>query len=441
MRFCASYWNLMPLLTVVSAMINNDRDVNPSRVYNSAYQKSSTSLFKRQSDAQSFNIMKSNDAYMNLTGSSEDQLIYFDLVCNLNDTDASSCNKLAVSMKSVCGMITSTIALSQKLKIKIVIYNMCSAGDKQNCAELVTLADASPSQYYILTGDDLPTAAYPQSLARQLRPNEVKGNVTKEYDINVRVNTNNISWHFGVDGDNIGPEQQDFENAVLHELLHGLGFTSFIVPSIADPNAVTSTQAVSGLQYTIFDYFVAQITSELNKTVANKSVEVVQWIDVDKDKPLNERLQKLKQLGTQSIKTVFNYPTQGSALKNAKSLPKSVKFDPSIILLNSPPLWTSGSSISHFIPQYGQTQDFLISPTLYKNVTLKWRMAQLNMTKSPFGPRIKIILQSMGYKLVDAQANMVKQQSMESSGKASTLTMNCSSLLVAAIAGSLVLLI
>lgn len=85
------------------------------------------------------------------------------------------------------------------------------------------LAKSSPSVFYKnFDGARLADVYYPVALAEKLSEEELNGS---EPDIVCSFNKN-ISWYYGTNGN--GPSNQyDFVTIVLHELVHGLGFSGF----------------------------------------------------------------------------------------------------------------------------------------------------------------------------------------------------------------------
>lgn len=120
------------------------------------------------------------------------------------------------------------------------------------------LGSAGPNGVFLPPpGSDLP--AVPPSLVDQITGQDQLGPGVP--DIEASFNSNNPDFYFGLDA-NPPPNQFDFLSVVLHELAHGLGFTStFDIPS--PPGNSGSYGAGPNDTPLVFDIFVADGAGQL----------------------------------------------------------------------------------------------------------------------------------------------------------------------------------
>lgn len=113
--------------------------------------------------------------------------------------------------------------LSEGLSSTIPIHLKIVWGDRTTNSG--SLAFARPSEYIINFPNSREKVAYPIPLAEKLAG--VPINADSEPDIIVTVNRN-ARWYYGLNNTGeIGDDQYDLVTVMLHEVVHGLGFTGF----------------------------------------------------------------------------------------------------------------------------------------------------------------------------------------------------------------------
>jgi len=121
------------------------------------------------------------------------------------------------------------------------------------------LASTKPSSFYKnFSGARLADVYYPVALVEKISEKEYNGS---EPDIICSFNSN-MAWYTGTNGD--GPSNQyDFVTVVMHELVHGLGFSGFFTVE----NGVGNLKNSNGVP-SVYDLYVY---NSMNQKVSDKS--------------------------------------------------------------------------------------------------------------------------------------------------------------------------
>ncbi|CAG8828224.1 7_t:CDS:2, partial [Cetraspora pellucida] len=198
--------------------------------------------------------------------------------------------------------------------------------------------------------------------------------------------------------------QSDFLFVILHELIHGLGFTSGYDDYInTTPQALTPqimyTQSSNGITFNsflemVFDKCmvilpsgqrVSNITQQLNTfkgTFTNGQDFITKF-------KASSQYQLALQLMTDAItpNSLGLLPVNSTNVKNA------------IILETTLNPYRSGSSVSHLdYKTYTRTSDFLMRYLQERGISLRQSVALGgNYPNGPIGPNLRLFLQSIGY--------------------------------------------
>ncbi|MTI31435.1 T9SS type A sorting domain-containing protein [Xanthovirga aplysinae] len=98
---------------------------------------------------------------------------------------------------------------------------------------------------------------YPIALAEKLARKEL--NNSNDYDINARFNDQVENWYFGLDG-KASDDEVDFVTVVLHEIAHGLGFSSSLGLYTDDTYAFTEINIYDYGLIDLNDQFLIDVT-------------------------------------------------------------------------------------------------------------------------------------------------------------------------------------
>ncbi|KAK9717292.1 hypothetical protein K7432_006334 [Basidiobolus ranarum] len=269
---------------------------------------------------------------------------------------------------------------------------------------MVIAGSAGPARTIVLTDDDGQKRSFPQALLKQ------KG-LTKHpkfspYDIIATFNSDVDFWFEG-DGA-IKTTQSDFLFVIIHELIHGLGFSSawmdYIndIPQSLTPNILISNSSdlyvFAGFIENVFDKFLVEYPSLRPLT------EVTNTLNSFASGPgtifhHEEEFSKMFSSSTQSKEAsrMLNLATTGRTLA---FLPKNTTGSSTpIILETSLNPYVQGSSISHFdFKTYSNTADFLMRYMEDRGVSLKTSIEKTgDYIGGPVGPQLRLVLQSLGY--------------------------------------------
>ncbi|CAJ0837435.1 17969_t:CDS:2 [Entrophospora sp. SA101] len=292
------------------------------------------------------------------------------------------------------------------------------------------LGSGCPSRFIGLKGGDGVVRLYPQPLVKQFglatHPEFLPADITLTF-------SSDYDFWFEDDVTPITRTQMDFLSVVLHELIHGLGFVSLwqsyspdgatgLTPYIQKipsdgtftpfPPLATSDNAITfnGFIESIFDRFVISLpsgtplssfTSELNKFA-----------------PIGAQFASMDDLIT-SFKASAQYEIAADILESSTTalslgfLAKGIDFQESSIndvpddrllyLETNIQPYSQSSSISHASQDlYAETREFLMTFAQFTGRTLEDAINNTGgYVGGAIGPKLKSVLESMGYMTVD----------------------------------------
>ncbi|RHZ51261.1 hypothetical protein Glove_481g16 [Diversispora epigaea] len=304
--------------------------------------------------------------------------------------------------------------ISKVLKLKKKIY-VNATFESLSFSERNTLGSTYPTRSVFLISDDKITRLYPQALAKQF---SLKTHPEyNKYDINSRFNAD-FSWWFKADNKKIKPYQYDFSVVVLHELIHGLGFISSWDNSL-ETDVYQYTTGLTPYYYFYgnkFDGFIENIFDRYLKVIENKKKIPSSYYTAQLNKSIPPMTPFYTRLEfTNKVKSSPQWKYAKLVLK-AATTNNSIVFTPAkrtswnqdIYLETSLKYFDAGSSISHVSQlKYRKTSDFIMTWQQFPGQTLEYFIQRGGNYKSPIGPRIISILESIGY-ATDTHPNPVK---------------------------------
>ncbi|OLL24988.1 hypothetical protein NEOLI_003605 [Neolecta irregularis DAH-3] len=301
-------------------------------------------------------------------------MIHMDVSCHDGD------NALCANVKSALIKTASTIS-QEYLHVRQI---------------LILIGSAAPARTIPLEDEDNVIRFYPQALIKQF--NLTSALLYGPYDIQAIFNSDS---EFSFD-DSITTNQSDFRYVSLHELIHGLGFTSAWDDYVntADPVSITphllfvypdpSKHNVhfAGFIENAFDRFIQTPTGSLSQKAAQMNHDFGPSTDFISDDAL-----------LRSYQNSHAWDIGKDILVEA-STANTFKFDGKIVLETSIK-FKAGSSVSHVSADlYSSTQDFLMRHVQQQGSTLEECIQKHgDPVYGAFGPGLRAVLGNLGYRV------------------------------------------
>ncbi|CAB4430332.1 unnamed protein product [Rhizophagus irregularis] len=352
------------------------------------------------------------------------------------------CSKVKATFDSAGEILSSTINFVEKIKVNATFTPFCEKG---YCEDEEILGSAGPIRFHPMIDDDDMVRLYPQSLVKQFQYHTHLE--YSQYDIGAIFNSDAKYWFGGEI--NIEKNQFDFLYIILHELIHGLGFGSswdqyyvgLITPPIInkfngvkinvesnnnnndeDNNNNNKENSIKFVEWAFDKYVIlmenktkiSSITQELNEFFDQKSLNNIK-INNQRDFEINFHKSKQFNIAKQMFGLAQTPNTIGFLSKEKDNNNNNInnskeKIDNSkdvVILETSFNPFRVASSISHIDNSlYSNTEDFLMRPVIMNGVTLQQEIINGgNYSGGPIGPKLKQILETLGYSTKDNPAS------------------------------------
>lgn len=326
------------------------------------------------------------------------------------DQSKAFCDKANKAFNNVAAIVSNTFDFKVPILVNASFVNLCESFMRCPEGQPKPIGAASPTRLIHLMDDDGVERLYPQALVKQFQLS--KQPEFSYFDITAGFNSNNEIFWFRGDPE-IKEDQVDFELVLVHEFLHGLGFTfswddylnpdnpSILTPSPSFFNYNTNS-AVNGSffftdfqEYALDKYLVLthdnsslnQITKNLNRfsNIQSNFTNIEEFTRVFAKSPQYFDARKM-----------FNYSTNRGTI--AFRFPDN---EENIIIETSLVPFRSGSSFSHLdFASFNNTKDFLMRIKAPRKVTLNNLTSvngnDINYT-NPIGPITIRMLRTIGY--------------------------------------------
>ncbi|CAG8486728.1 621_t:CDS:2 [Diversispora eburnea] len=341
----------------------------------------------------------------------------FDITLNCSvSTDL--CSKVQKAFETAGNIISSYLSLNTRIVLSASFESFCISYPSL-CEDRI-LGFAAPARWILMEDDDSIQRLYPQSLVKQF------GLSTHlEYsqnDIIASFNSDASYW-FEEDSTPINETQYDFLYVMFHELHHGLGFSSawdefftgYVTPIFAN-DSIKEVDVDDDLVY-----------KDNNKYKFYECAFDKYLILMENSQRTSEITKKLNTFFTENKDFTTEFPgsTQAEYARQMYEIaqtPNSLGFLPrnstnnkdAVILETSIVPYLSGSSISHVDNKtYTNTPDFLMRASVNNGINLdKEIISGGNYTLGPIGPKLKQVLETMGYQTAD-NPNPYKPKSID----------------------------
>ena len=209
----------------------------------------------------------------------------------------------------------------------------------------------------------------------------------------------NINWNFIPNQYEIKEDEFDLESVIVHELLHGMGFTSElkIVDDITNQLRTRFVQFKAAhkqrlMPISIYDSLIhsnhgsiSDIGQIFEDTLAPLTCQEHFEMKLQQDSEFMTAIKKLHLIATSKYSHLKFMDGSTAYLKTSDNLMPSTSFVP-------------GTSLCHFNDLYYKTSDFLLTSGTVKGSTLNSEMLRTNST-SVLGPRTRKTLEHMGWDL------------------------------------------
>ncbi|GBB95113.1 hypothetical protein RclHR1_02480012 [Rhizophagus clarus] len=419
-------WIKLMIISAEYCFDPNISDPRGGKVVNCALVTDLKSLLKNQKYIKSPAILSSNR-----------NVNMFETTLHCSSTEE-ICTKVKEAFDSAGEILSSTINFVEKIKVNATFTPLCDK-EKGNCEDDEILGSAGPIRFHPMIDDDNMVRLYPQSLVKQFQYHTHLE--YSQYDIGAIFNSNAKYWFGGEI--NIEKNQFDFLYIILHELIHGLGFGSswdqyyvgLITPPIINSfNSVNinvesnnnnddddynnnKEKSVKFVEWAFDKHVIlmgngtkiSSITQELNEFFNPESLNNLK-INTQRDFEINFHNSKQFIIAKQMFNLAQTPNTIGFLSKgkdddnnkNIKDLDKNI-----VILETSFNPFRVASSISHIDNSlYSNTEDFLMRPVIMNGVTLQQEIVNGgNYSGGPIGPKLKQILETLGYSTKDNPAS------------------------------------
>ncbi|PKY43779.1 hypothetical protein RhiirA4_541363 [Rhizophagus irregularis] len=368
------------------------------------------------------------------TSSKSDNMITVDFQCLIDDKQL--CKKVEQVFITAGKFITATLNLKSIISVNAQFLDFCKTYGKCD-KDVIILGAAGPARMIPYQDPkENKIRFYPQALYKQMNfPIE-----HPEFGPNEIMATFNSNTSYWFEGDPLPmlEKQSDMLYVVIHEMIHGLGFTTSwddyfgikaLTPAIGGttkppaPGEITSqSDELQSSQFfeLISDKFLVLLPS--GKLVSSIADEI------------NKFQFKIETLSsTDGIASAFSASPQFPVAKNMYNtamthgamgfltIPPSDQLTREQILNNVIILETSlipyqhGSSVAHTdFDTYVNSSDFLMLFTYPKTATLGQIMSAVGSTNTtgPIGPKLRLLLGSLGYEVKKEYTPPVKLSSI-----------------------------
>ncbi|ORX88708.1 hypothetical protein K493DRAFT_306400 [Basidiobolus meristosporus CBS 931.73] len=335
-----------------------------------------------------------------MTSGPEATNMQLNLQCTANKAQ---CNKVRAAFDTAFKLISNTVVLNEPLTVNASFVSFCQEY-KECSSQYKILGSAGPARTIVMTDDDGKPRLFPQALLKQ------KG-LTKHpkfipFDIIAAFNADVDFWFEG-DG-SIKSTQSDFLFVIVHELIHGLGFSSAWmdymndVPKFLTPNILISNSSdlyvFNGFVENIFDKYLVEYPSLTPLTETTDSLNAFAsgpGTIFNSEEEFSTMFAHSPQADV--AKRTFSLATTGKTLA---FLPKNITgAEKPVILETSLSPYAQGSSVSHVdFKTYSNTPDFLMRYMEDRGVSLETTVYKTgNNPGGAVGPQVSLILQSLGY--------------------------------------------
>ncbi|RIB20983.1 hypothetical protein C2G38_2301848 [Gigaspora rosea] len=349
-----------------------------------------------------YSTANTNSNDLSFTKRDESDMFLVTFTCLANNQTL--CDKVKNAFITAGQIITAAIAFKIPVTVNATFSDFCSLLNECSLTSgTLTLGGAAPARSIQILDEDGVQRLYPQSLVKQKNITGIGRSMFTAFDIFALFNSQANYWFEG-DGKML-ESQSDFLFVILHELIHGLGFSSGYDDFLNMPPKALTPQIVftDGIEGFTLNGFI--------ETAFDKCMVILpsgQRISSNVTKQINAF--KGTFTSTQEFVTDFEASPQYQLALRMLSLattphslgllpPNSTDISNATILETTLNPYRSGSSVSHVDYKiYTRTSDFLMRYLQERGLTLRQSIyLGGNYPYGPIGPKLRSFLQSIGY--------------------------------------------
>ncbi|CAB4394986.1 unnamed protein product [Rhizophagus irregularis] len=291
-----------------------------------------------------------------------------------NNATEEICNKVKDTILIAGKIISKTFILKSPIFLSVNYTNLCIVQPdlcKLQGGKVVVIGAAQSAREILLLDDDGLSRYYPQSLVKQYQFK--KHPEFAPIDIIATFNSI-VNWHFPSDSDiPIQPKQFDMLYIVLHELMHGLGFTSN-----------WQNWFLTGNKNQIL------ITSKPDVVISDNEVIFDEFKETAFDRHLIFN-SNYKNLSPVTVK-LNDFANPGTKFKNVTDLIQNFLNSKQVVIAeNMNNVSTTFNSLSSY-PKSCYTERAILETTL-----IPFQNVRQTGATSPIGPKLQAIMECLGY--------------------------------------------
>lgn len=328
----------------------------------------------------------------------------------------SSCQSAQSTFQQAFTILQSYLVLADDIIVNASMSDLCVTIGQCGSNGFQILGGAAPERSHVLLDDDGVKRAYPQALVKQLQlsshPAYSGSDIFAQFNIAAK-------FHYPDDPTPMGQGESDFLFVVLHEMVHGLGFTSAWDDYINDQaqaltpgvslGTIGGKLAFNGFIENEFDRFMIETTTNQPLSARTAALNGIQGLTGSTFQSANAFAAALQQSSV--------YVNQGTQVLKLATTPNALTFasknGSKMVLETTLSPYSPGSSVSHCDARtFSGTADFLMRFRVDPGTSLA--QATSVGTAGPIGPVLLSVLDSLGY---TTQNNPVPVNEAMTSGK------------------------
>ncbi|CAB4399069.1 unnamed protein product [Rhizophagus irregularis] len=364
-------------------------------------------------------MVSTNDKRQSIP-TSNDLMFIINFKCLTNDKI--TCGKVENVLITAGKFITATLNLKTAITVDAQFLNYClTYGDCDQ--EKVILGSTRPARMIPIQDTDGKVRLYPQALLKQLELPE-----HPQYGPSDIITSFNSDTNFWFEGDPLYTlkDNSDMLYVVVHELIHGLGFTTawrdyFNIQAIIPVPGYFSTDTKGQFFEFGFDKNLVLLPSGKSLTsIADELNKFPIKLDITDNEFISSFLKSPQfPIAKNLYKNAVTHGTIGFLITPNLQPNTPITQDDVVLLETSLNPFLRGSSLAHVDAQtYFDSSDFLMMYS-YPKISLGQMMFNVGSTNTtgPIGPKLRLLLGTLGYEVKKDYIPPVKLSNLQSNNE------------------------